>query len=90
MDLCKIEQYQTAKYIQGLIAPVFSNWLKDAEGSRRHLLRCTAAHFKNMRMVFDTTFCGDFPASSVQPFKHALKRMNMLLIIEDIAYHFRT
>jgi len=22
------------------------------------MARCTAAHFKNMRMVFDTTFCG--------------------------------
>lgn len=52
---------------------LFGKWLKDVEGSRQHLLRCTAAHFKNMRMVFDTTFCGDFPASSVQLFKHAMK-----------------
>lgn len=52
---------------------LFGKWLKDVEGSREHLLRCTAAHFKNMRMVFDTTFCGDFPASSVQLFKHAMK-----------------
>ena len=52
---------------------LFGKWLKDVEGSRQHLLRCTAAHFKNMRMVFDTTFCGDFPASSGQLFKHAMK-----------------
>jgi len=25
---------------------------------------CTAAHFKNMRMVFDTTFCGDYAGAS--------------------------
>ncbi|CAJ1403047.1 unnamed protein product [Effrenium voratum] len=25
---------------------------------------CTAAHFKNMRMVFDTTFCGDYAGGS--------------------------
>ena len=47
-------------------------------------------------MVFDTTFCGDFPASSVQLFKRlnmlckSMKRMNMLLIFENMAYHFRT
>ncbi|CAE7678013.1 unnamed protein product [Symbiodinium sp. CCMP2456] len=28
---------------------------------------CTADHFKNMRMVFDTTFCGDYAGSTFKP-----------------------
>eukprot|EP00438_Fugacium_kawagutii_P002998 Skav233477 [mRNA] locus=scaffold1310:5924:14162:+ [translate_table: standard] len=30
--------------------------------------KCTAAHFKNMRMVFDTTFCGDYAGASFNSF----------------------